>query len=128
MIQSIILHCSFLIISAESDLPVCSGFANETWEDEFMDNLGPNSKILHTASDSNAEEEDTIEKEEPVSCIKTFHETVTALEDIRTFLESKGYTSEAKATDTLVNSVVRLQCSVARVSVQTNLTDYFPRV
>ena len=93
-----------------------------------MDNLGPNSKIPSIDSDSDPEEEDTTEKEEPLPCIKTFHEAITSLEDIRTFLESKGYTSEASVTDTLVNSVVRLQCSVANVSVQTNLTDYFPRM
>ena len=117
-------HCSPLeLISAKSDLSVCSEFADETWEDEFMDSLGPNSKIPSIDSDSDPEE-DTTDKEEPVPRIKTFHEAITTIEDVRTFLESKGYTSEANVTDTLINSVVRLQCSVANVSVQTSLITF----
>ena len=120
------------LISAESDLPVCPEFADDTWEEDFMADLDPHTKTQNTESDSDSDidedQEDITENEEPAPRIKTFHEAITCLEHVRSFLECRGYTSEATDTDIVVNSVVRLQCLAAAQSVQTSLTDYFPLV
>ena len=84
---------------AESDLPVCPEFADDTWEEEFMADLGPHTKTPITESDSDSDmdkdQEDITENEEPAPHVKIFHEAITCWEDVHSFLEHRGYTSEA---------------------------------
>ena len=39
------------LITAESELPTCSKFADESWNDEFMAEIGPRSKDRCLSSD-----------------------------------------------------------------------------
>ena len=103
-------QCSALdLISAESDIPVCAEFADETWEEDFIAELGPQSKHVILESDSDAEEDLNESETENVHCIKTFEEAVICLEGVPSFLEGKRYTSEATKANSLVNTVVQLQ-------------------
>ena len=57
--------CDLLdLISAEDDVPVCAEFADDTWDEEFMSELGPVNKLM-CLDDANDEDSDGDIMEEP---------------------------------------------------------------
>ena len=51
-VQGAHIACSITdLITAESELPTCSEFADESWNDEFMAEIGPRSKDRCLSSD-----------------------------------------------------------------------------
>ena len=89
------------LVSAEEALPVCSEFTDETWDEEFLAELGPRDKSPCPDEQSENEGEDEDEPElKPAPALphlKSFREAMTYLEDVHIFLEYRGYTPEATA-------------------------------
>jgi len=52
------------LISAEDGVPVCAEFADDTWDEEFMSELGPVNKLM-CLDDANDEDSDGDIMEEP---------------------------------------------------------------
>ena len=57
--------------------------------------------------------------------LNTFREAIENLEDVRSFLEVKGHTTEATKTSDLGNDLAQLECSSSRYTVQLGIKSYF---
>ena len=75
------------LLTAESDIPVCSEFADLTWDDEFMAELGPQSKQqCSDVEDKDKDDSDPAEDHEPSPPhVKNYREAMECLEDVRSF-------------------------------------------
>ena len=115
--------CVSDLLSAEDVLPVCSEFAEENWDEEFMAELGPKDKLPCPDEDSESEDEDEPER---LPCLSNFREAVACLEEVRYFLEYRGYTSAATDAKCSRGQSEVLQCtSQLQAAKQTNITDFF---
>ena len=87
------------LVSAEEALPVCSEFTDETWDEEFLAELGPRDKsqCLDELSENEGEDEDEPGPAPALPRLKSFREAKSYLEDVHFFLEYRGYTAEATA-------------------------------
>ena len=111
------------LVSAECTLPVCSEFAEENWDEEFMTELGPRDKLPCPDEDSESENEDEPAR---LPSLGSFREAMTSLEEVRCFLEYRGCTSEATDANTLMDSLAELQyIHVSQAARQTAITDFF---
>ena len=110
------------IFAAENDVPICSEFADDAWDETFMDELQPSISEAQVNSEEDECEQDM--PDPPAKRIKTYKEAVECLEDVRHFLEDKGHTKEATETDTLVNKLTSFQCSKIS-TMQSYITSYF---
>ena len=111
------------MMTAENEVPICSEFSDDTWDEQFMTELQPNSSEACVSSDEDECEQDI--PEPPAKRVKMYKEAVECLEDVRLFLEQKGHTELATEADILVNKVSQLQCSQMNCSVQSSITSYF---
>ena len=111
------------MMTAENEVPICSEFSDDTWDEQFMTELQPNSSETCVSSDEDECEQDI--PEPPAKRVKMYKEAVECLEDVRLFLEQKGHTELATEADILVNKVSQLQCSQMNCSVQSSITSYF---
>ena len=119
--------------TADKYPPVCQDYANDSWEDDFLADIAPSKKKKD--SDESQEQEDEEEEEEngegdsfcmPVlPKLTTFHQAMQNLDDVATFLDYKGYTSEATEVSRVTNVVAALHCSALTKARQTTLDDYF---
>ena len=110
------------LITAEFEFPTCSEFADESWNDEFMVEIGPRSKDRFLSSYE--EDDDAPADIEPsLPQLNTFREA--NLEDIGSFLEVKDHTTEATKTSDLGNDLAQLECSSSRYTVQLGIKSYF---
>jgi len=77
------------LISAVDDVTVCAEFADDTWDEEFMSELGPVNKLmcLDDASDEDSGG-DTMEESAPH--LKSLGEAISYLEDIYDFWRTEG--------------------------------------
>ena len=103
------------------DLPTCSDESDETWEDDFFTSLN---------SDQNSVDEDDpddaiFDIEPPPLKIKSFHEAIHSLEDVKSFLDRKGYGGEATAVSTTIDLVASLNCSNLALGRQSTLDEFF---
>ena len=85
--------------SAEDDMPMCTEFADDKWDEEFMSDLGPANKLVCPESNSDLYE-DTNAWEDTSPHLKSFDEAFSCLGDICNFLENKGYTCTSLASQT----------------------------
>ena len=111
------------IIDAENDIPICTEFADDTWDETFMNELQP----ICSSEAQLSSEEDECEQDmlgPPAKRVKTYKEAVECLEDVRMFLEEKGHTKAATETDYLVNQLTSFQCSNIS-TIQSCITSYF---
>ena len=111
------------MMTAENEVPICSEFSDDTWDERFMTELQPKSSEACVSSDEDECEHDI--PEPPAKRVKMYKEAVECLEDVRLFLEQKGHTELATEADILVNKVTQLQCSQMNCSVQSSITSYF---
>lgn len=104
---------------------ICSEFADLTWDEEFMNELGAGSKQGCQLSDEEDDEDALQDLDPPPPRLKNFVEAMDCLEEVRSFLELSGHTAEATKAGELVNTVAWLQCSTTRYTNQAKLTSYF---
>ena len=114
------------LLSSESEIPICTDFADNTWDEDFMAEIGPPRKELCERDDEDGDPDGFEDIEPPPPRLKNLREVMECLEDVRSFLELNGHTREATKTEDLVNSVAWLQCSTSTYTVQSKLTQYFP--
>ena len=111
------------IIDAENDIPICSEFADDTWDEVFMNQLPSNSSAEAQVSSDEDEEQEV--PNPPAKRVNTYKEAVKCLEDVCVFLEEKGHTEAATEADMLRNKVTSFQCSHISCTVQSCITSYF---
>ena len=80
-------------MTAEDEVPICSEFADDTWDETFTSELQPNTSEACISSDEDECEQDPLEP--PAKRVKTYKEAVECLEDVRVFLEQRGHTEAA---------------------------------
>lgn len=120
--------------TADDDLPVCQDYADDSWEADFLAEIGP-SKKKKDSDESQGQEEDEEEEGEdgegdsfcaPVlPKLTTFREAMQSLDDVAAFLDYKGYTSEATEVSRVTNMVAALHYSVLSKARQTTLDEFF---
>lgn len=99
------------------DLPVCMEVDNDSWEANFLEQLGQEEQDVA----DEAEDEDEMDVEPPPPKLHNFKEAIQSLEDIQQFLESRGYMEEALRIGSAVDTMTVLKL---KASKQTSLHDY----
>ena len=100
-------------LKGDNDLSVCTDFDSNTWDANFLSQLGQQGE-----DSEDDDEENNDEFPLPPLKIKTFEEAIKSLEDVQQFLESQGHTEEALSVGLSVD--LKLQCAS-----QTTISDYF---
>ena len=100
-------------------------FTDETWDEEFLAEHGPRDKsqCLDELSENEGEDEDEPGPASALPHLKSFREAMSYLEDVHFFLEYRGYTAEATAAYSFMDSTT-LHCT-SSASTQTSNSDYF---
>lgn len=80
------------LVSGDDDLPVCSEVDNDRREEQLFSSLSPSDTV--TSMDSDPDEDD-MEVEPPAPKLRSLSEAISDLEDMKEFLDSKGYAKEA---------------------------------
>ena len=104
-------------VTGDRDLAVCIDLNDDKWEENFMDNLAQEEA---TEQDSDVDEEFDVLPPSPK--IKSYKEAIQSLEDVQTFLESRGCLEAANDAFTLINQLAAQH--VSTLSTQTNLDQY----
>ena len=113
------------MLTAEPEVPICAEFADSSWDEAFMSELGPQEKDMCLDRDDNDDDELYAEDiEPPPPRLKHLTEVISCLEDVRSYLEQNSHTTEATKSDELLNAVAKLQCSAGK-TVQSSITDFF---
>ncbi len=120
LIHDVVPNCcsSDEYINGEDSLPVCNDLDSLTWEEDFMHQLGQ----VGGEEECDEDEEDDSEQL-PISNVKTYKDAILALEDIKTFLESRGHLMESTKIGISVDSLASLQLAAMK---QKTLHDFFP--
>ena len=111
------------LLAAESEIPICSEFTDCAWDEEFMAEIGPQSKEVCEHDDEDGDQDSPEDVEPPPPRLKNLREVMESLE---AYLELNGHTAEVTKTEDLVNKVTWLQCSTTNSTIQSTLTQYFP--
>ena len=77
------------LLASESEIPVCSEFAASIWDEDFMAEIGPQSKGF--CEHDNEEEDGPEDVEPPPPRLKNLREVMECLEDVHSFLELNGH-------------------------------------
>ena len=94
----------------------------DDWDECFLASISQEQAETEQAED---EEDELYDLEPPPPKIKTYQEAVSAMEDVQMFLDSKGHNELATKLGSQVNSIVSLQFSSAKFSVQRRIDDFF---
>ena len=108
-------------VSGDDNLPVCFEVDNEQWEEQFLSSIDPTHSVSSCIELESEEEQDEPEIEPPPSKLRNLGEAIRNLEDVREFLDRKGYISKATAIACEIDKVGTLQF---KVSHQTYLDQY----
>lgn len=118
LIHQLHVDCSAAeYISGDDDLPVCSDFDNDHWEEEFFSTMLPSTST--DSVDSDFEEE--IDIDLPAPKIKNLGEAIRCLEDVQLFLDTKGFIGEATTVASTIDTVASLYSRTGR---QTTLDEF----
>ena len=100
------------------DLPVCMELDNDSWEADFLKQLGQEEQEV---ADEEEDGEDEMDAQPPPPKLHNFKEAVQSLEDVQQFLESRGYIEEALRISSSIDTMTVLKL---KFSKQTTLHDY----
>ena len=108
-------------VTGDNSLPVCDD-AGDDWDDRFLASISQEQVKIEEAED---EEDELYDLEPPPPKLRTFQEAVSAIENVQMFLDNKGHNELATKLGSQINSIVSLQFSSAKCSVQTRIDDFF---
>ena len=77
-------------LHGEDDLPVCLELDTDSWEADFLDQLGEDEEVTDEEVTNEEEEDELLDVQPPPPKIKNFKEAVQSLEDVQQFLEGLG--------------------------------------
>ena len=73
-------------LAAESEIPICSDFADSTWDEEFMAEIGPHSKEVCEHDEEDCDQDGPEDVEPPPPRLKNLREVMECLEDVRSLM------------------------------------------
>ena len=100
-------------INGEDCVPVCK----DTWDDTFLEEIGEPSQIS-----DNEESDDDEGLNVPSPIITSFKEAISALEDVRNFLDRRSFPEDATMAAMLIDNLATQHASSAK---QISLLSYF---
>ena len=106
-------------LNGDDDLPACMQLDSDSWEADFLKQLGQEEQEV--ADEEEDEGEGEMDVEPPPPNLQNFKEAVQSLEDVKYFLESRGYTEEALGIGSAIDTMTVLKL---KSSKQTTLHDY----
>ncbi len=104
-------------LQGDDDLPVCMDLNNDSWEADFLDQLGEDEQEV--ANEEEDKEEDEMDIEPPPPKIQNFKEAVQSLEDVQQFLEGLGYIEEALEIGSAVDTMTIFKNKVFKTDYST---------
>ena len=107
-------------VNGDNDLPFCEEMDSDDWDEQFMSNLTTSQSQEFEESD-----DEQFDLEPPPPKIKDFKEAVSMLEDVQTFLDSRGYNEAATKMGLEIDTVVSLQHDSLNCARQTTLDEFF---
>lgn len=118
-------------LSVEEDLAVCADFSDDRWEEAFFADLGSSSSSEplcpeDAGMETDIESESDDEPDLSPPKLTRLPEAISSLEDIRYFLEYKGYTAESTEAMSLISSLTKLHSTnLLTATRQSTLLEYF---
>ena len=115
--------------TADDELPVCQDFVDDTWNADFLAEVGTRDKAACLDEGQQEDEEDEEDEEEGVSTkspqpkLTTFRVAMQSL-DVAAFLDNKGCTYEATQVCYTRDLVAALSYSTTNTR-QTTMDDFF---
>ena len=109
-------------LHGEDDLPVCVDLDNDSWDDNFLVQLGHNVQEINETDESDKEIE--LDDESSPLKVQSFKESINPLKEVGRFLKSRGCFEVAMGIGTIIDTVASLQVSTSR---QSYLPDLSPR-
>ncbi len=104
-------------VNGEDSLPICNDLDSLTWEEDFMHQLLQEDR---SEESDEGEEEDTAQL--TVSRVKTYKDAIVALEDVQTFLDSRGHLEDSAKLGIALDSLATLHIASMK---QKTLYDFF---
>ena len=92
-------------VTGDNSLSVCDD-AGDDWDDRFLASTSQEQAETEEAED---EDDELYDLEPHPPKLKTYQEAVSAIEDVQTFLDSKGHNELAMKLGSQINSIVSLQ-------------------
>ena len=108
-------------VTGDNSLPLCDD-AGDDWDDRFLASISQEQAETEEAGNN---EDELYDLEPPTPKLRTYQEAISVIEDVQTFLDSKGHNELATKLGSQINSIVSLQFSSAKCSVQTRIDDFF---
>ena len=112
-------------VSMDDNVPTCSDFTSEHWEEEFLNNIDAsgsrNEEICARTGDGDSEDEE--DRDILAPRLKSLKQAMSSLEDVCSYLDYNGYLDEASDCHRVLSRVQSLHL-VARKR-QSTLEDYF---
>ena len=99
------------------DVPVCMEAEIDSWEADFLEQLGEEEQDEQQMDGEGPDEDDVITPK-----LSNFKEAIQSLDNVQEFLESRGYIEEAFNIGSAVDTLTSLKI---KSSQQTSLHDYF---
>ena len=88
------------------NLPVCMELDNDSWEADFLKQLGQEEQEV---GDEEEDGEDEMDAHPPPPKLHNFKEAVQSLEDVQQFLQSRGYIEEALRIGSAIDTMTILK-------------------
>lgn len=106
-------------INGEDNLPTCQQY-DDDWENQFFSELGSS-----PADAEQGDPEEEFDADPPPAKIARFQDAIASLEDVQTFLDSRGYSEEATRIAASANRLTFLHCTSLNSARQSTLKEYF---
>ena len=110
-------------VSGNNELSTCAGQDCESWEEEFFASIAD--QPPETVEEEEEPDDSTFDLEPPPLKIKNFGDAICSLEDVRSFLDSKGCNIQATVISSAIDSVASAHCSSLASARQSTLDECF---
>ena len=113
-------------IAGDDSLPVCDDSGDhDDWDDRFLAELSQLQAQHAEETVQDDDDDELFDMEPPPLKLKTYQEAISALEDVQSFLDTKGHNALATNLGIQINSMIDLQVVSMSNARQTTIDEYF---
>ena len=113
-------------IAGDDSLPVCDDSGDhDDWDDRFLAELSQLQAQHAEETVQDDDDDESFDMEPPPLKLKTYQEAISALEDVQSFLDTKGHNALATNLGIQINSMIDLQVVNMSNARQTTIDEYF---
>lgn len=111
-------------VNGDNDLSTCAGQDSESWEEEFLSCITSESDQQPVEEEEPDDSTFNLHVDPPPLKIKNFGDVLRSLEDVQSFLDSKGCNDQATVIASAIDIVASAHCSSLASARQSTLDEY----